>query len=206
MRLGSDSSSARRPFRSCHACRTPKWIGLAVLLVAVNAHGASVESIWAPTSSGNYSDPSKWLPAVVPNNAGGNTFDVRIDFAQVEIDIDGTIDNVLPSTGTVSISDHSFTVLGTSSIGRLLVSAQNADTTVSLGTLARFSADTKTLGSPSPGASAEITLAGTSAHAATLRFKGADIVTNATYLSIGPNARILDENGNDALRHFARND
>ena len=43
-------------------------------------------------------------------------------------------------------------------------------------------------------------------HPATFQFAGADIVHNEAILSIsGPLAKIMDENGNDALRNFSHN-
>jgi hypothetical protein len=68
------------------------------------------------------------------------------------------------------------------------------------GSLASFDLATRTLT-----ARGRIFLDESENGAAILRFNGADIVNNATNLTLGPNSQILDENGNNGLRHFAHN-
>ncbi|MEY2499211.1 MAG: hypothetical protein QOD12_2767, partial [Verrucomicrobiota bacterium] len=184
-------------------------------------------------ATGPWSDSNHWLSAhVVPNNAGNSFFDVTITgltlsgklsnedriitrhFGAVRLDISATVsdltltdagftvgdiftgENILSVTGTTTdLSLQNQTSDNLTNTPGFSVFAQFADSTLSLGHFANFSGTTL---------SSTRLLLSAGAPAATVQFTGADIVTlDASVNLAGQNSHIIDENGNDALRHLA---
>lgn len=61
-------------------------LGAIVVLAfwACDLQAAQIASTWVGGQSGNWGDASNWDPAIVPDNGGGNTFNVTID-AEVHV-------------------------------------------------------------------------------------------------------------------------
>ena len=181
-------------------------------------------------ATGPWSDSAHWSSQQVPNNCGSSFFDATLTgltlsaplsnenrtitrtFGTVRLDISATVLNLTLSSAGLSDggftgldSENLLTVAGTTNDLSLQNQAENpgfsvtariADAMVSLGTFANFSGNTLS--------STKITLF-SQGPAATFQFNGADIVTlaNANVTLTGSNVHIIDENGNDGLRHLA---
>ena len=158
-------------------------------------------------ASGLYSVPANWSTGIVPNNTGSIHYDVSLPAAVAILsDMDVTIDNLNAPQAWLRINDHALTIASNSNIHQVEVTSQNADSSVSLGTLAQYSATSKTLGPLTSFSSVEFFITGHGNHSAALQFNGADIVTNGAQITLaGPNSRLTDENGADALRNLAYN-
>jgi hypothetical protein len=168
-----------------------------------------VESVFsAPT--GNYGDPANWSPPQVPNNTALVQYKVAIPAAEVTLDISPTISNLTLDSAEILAGGHALTVTGgaagsfTLRGGAVIVEGNVTNTgTIELfdsvldarSGVANFDAKTRTLTS---GAFRLVF--------ATLRFAGADIVRNSGTVQLWSGSKILDHNGNDALRHLAFND
>lgn len=181
------------------------------------------------SATGSWSNAARWSPAQVPNNCSGGFYNVSINaltlsgqltsenrtitrhFGAVRLDTTTTISNLtlvdagLNDGGPLgSDHEHDLTVLGTTtdqSIQNLAdnpgfnIESHNAQAMVSLGNFTNFSGGTLS------GTKVRLFAGGP---AAILQFKGADIVTlNAGLTLVGSNTHIIDENGNDGLRHLA---
>ncbi|HEX4630421.1 MAG TPA: hypothetical protein VH188_05605 [Chthoniobacterales bacterium] len=181
------------------------------------------------SATGSWSDSTRWSTGQVPNNANGVFYNATINaltlsgqlsnenrtitrhFGAVRLDTTVTISNLtLVDAGltdggpTGSDHEHDLTVLGTTtdqSVQNLAdnpgfnIETHNAQATVSLGNFTNFSGGTLS------GTKIRLFAGGP---AATLQFKGADITTlNAGVNLIGSNTHIIDENGNNGLRHLA---
>ena len=148
-----------------------------------------------------YSDPANWSPVGVPNNTDSTLYNVEVPSVQpVQIDIDATISN-LTLGAFATLYDRTFTVTGTTDLlvpgSGISVSAwTDLPATFDAGTLSGFSGNTlRGVYSVSSGGSP-----------ATLRFRGANIgvLSDGSVHVQGALARIVDENGNDALRNLMR--
>jgi hypothetical protein len=164
--------------------------------------------------NGLWGTAANWDPQIVPNNSGGQSFNVTVDtgadFPGINLDLNVTV-NSLTFTGdqaTVMMADHSFsssaTDLGTAFAdeefggGVIFALAQSSNVFVNLGNLANFSGTTLTSGNLFAYADPGVT--------ATIQFNGANIQTNGCDIQLaGPGARLIDENGNDALRNVQHN-
>jgi hypothetical protein len=149
-----------------------------------------------------YSDPANWTPVGVPNNTGSTIYNVEVPSMQYAwVDISATISN-LTLGGVAVVRGQTFTVTGTTTdlllpqSGIAVVSEGDRAATFDAGTLAAFSGNTL---------HGRFDLS-SDGSAATLRFRGANIATlSSGRLRLhGPLPRIVDENGNDALRNLAR--
>jgi hypothetical protein len=195
------------------------FIICALMLASFNlARAQVIDSTWIGQSGDNWNDASKWNPAIVPNNSGSQTFNVSIgtgaDFTGINLDIDVTVSSLALTTDdfpTVFSTDHNLTSAATSVAvnfpneqfggGVLYFEAQHRNVLANLGALADFSGTTLNGGNylivsdhADPGMTS------------TIQFNGADIRTSDADMQLGgPGARIVDENGNDALRNFQHN-
>jgi len=158
-------------------------------------------------ASGSYSVPGNWSAGVIPNNTGSIHYDVSLPTAVAILsDMDVTIDNLNAPSAWLRINDHALAIAGNSNIHQIEVNGQNADSSVSLGTIAQYSATSKTLAPMTSSAPVEFFITSYGNHSAALQFNGADIVTNGAQITLaGPHSRLTDENGADALRNLASN-
>ena len=199
---------------------------IAVFLTCLNASSATGQpASWVGDTDGygNWGDSSLWDPTVVPNNGGGNTYDVTIahnpspnSYFGPAVDIDVTIDNLTlidfavvngAILGGPQGVGYSLTVLGTTALtvatpelGTGVIQAGNA--TFTLGTLTNYDSSTKTLMSGGIHA-----FSGIPSQPAVMQWHGADIVTNNGFISLnGVNANLRNQdNGANALANFATN-
>ena len=201
---------------------------LAAVLLCVSTADVSAgqtSSTWVGDTDGygSWGDSSLWDPTVVPNNGGGNTYDVTIaGIPNVNfnigpgVDIDVTIDNLTlvdfalvngAILGGPQGVGYSLTVLGTTELtvttpdqGTGVIQAANA--TFTLGTLTNYNGSTKTLMS-----GGIHVFSGIPSQPAVMRWHGADIVTNNAWIVLnGVNANLRNQDtGADALANFATN-
>ena len=178
------------------------------LLLLSRAWAATTNSAYIGPDFGNWSDPANWSPPLVPNNGGGQTFDVTIPGLDVVLDIDATVNSFTvrggppPVDANIVSTDHNFTSGATSitNDGEIDFFADTLDVTANLGDLADFSGTSLNSGF-------FYGLNASSGLTATLQFNGAHIVTNfAGFGFFGPGThRIINENGADALAGFSVN-
>jgi hypothetical protein len=191
------------------------FIICAVMFAAFSsARAQETNSTWAGQPGDNWSDASKWDPAIVPNNNGNQTFKVVAgsgsEFPGINLDLNVTVSSLMFTVdqAVVFAVDHNLSSAATDLStafadesgggGGIIALAQANDVSVSLGNLANFSGGTLTSGNllalADPG------------RTSTIRFNGADIHTNGCDIQIaGAGAALLDENGNDALRNIEHN-
>ena len=182
-----------------------------------SAQAATINSTYTGPIGGNWNDPANWSPNTVPNNNGTDTFNVSVDseYPGVTLDVDVNLNSLTLSTTTdfsaILATDHSLTSAATSLAvnfadeqfggGVVVFEARHSNVIANLGNLADFSGTTLNSGNyivisdhADPGMTA------------TIQFNGADIRTSNGDMQLGgPGARIVDENGNDALRNFQHN-
>ena len=196
------------------------FILCAVMFASLSVSRAQVtNSTWAGQTGDNWSDASKWNPAIVPNNNGTHTYNVTAgagsEYPGIALDIDVTVSSLtLTDEGSaVTSTDRNFSSASTSLAanfpheqfggGFFQLDAFHRSVTADLGNLADFSGTTLNGGNlfvftPFPIADAGIT--------ATIRFNGANVVTNKGDIQLfGIGSRFTDEHGNDGLRNFRRN-
>ena len=197
-----------------------------LLCVGTAVGGGQTSSTWVGDTDGygSWGDSSLWDPTAVPNNDGGNTYDVTIAhhpnpggfFTGPAVDVNVTIDNLtLIDRGLVNGAvlggpqgvGYTLTVLGTTDLtvitpdlGAGVIQAANA--TFTLGTLANYDGSTKTLMS-----GGIHVFSGIPSQPAVMRWHGADIVTNTAWIVLnGVNANLRNQDtGADALTNFATN-
>jgi hypothetical protein len=182
-----------------------------------SAQAATINSTYTGPIGGNWNDPANWSPNTVPNNNGTDTFNVSVDseYPGVTLDVDVNLNSLTLSTTTdfsaILATDHSLTSAATSLAvnfadeqfggGAVVFEARHSNVIANLGNLADFSGTTLNGGNY-----IVISDHADSGMTATIQFNGADIRTsNGDMLLAGPSARIVDENGNDALRNFEHN-
>ena len=182
-----------------------------------SAQAATINSTYTGPIGGNWNDPANWSPNTVPNNNGTDTFNVSVDseYPGVTLDVDVNLNSLTLSTTTdfsaILATDHSLTSAATSLAvnfadeqfggGAVVFEARHSNVIANLGNLADFSGTTLNGGNY-----IVISDHADSGMTATIQFNGADIRTsNGDMLLAGPGARIVDENGNDALRNFEHN-
>jgi hypothetical protein len=187
----------------------------ALIMVAfIPARADFIKSTYVGPPDGNWGDPANWSPAIVPNNGGGNYFAATISNVFLTLELDVKVSRLIfkPGDGNPIILggtapllfclDHDFssahTKIGYGGI--VYADAESKDVTVDLGELADFSGTTLGTGNTYYVVTAE------PGRAATMKFDGANIVTNTALIElIGANARLTDENGANALAHFRHN-
>ena len=179
-----------------------------------SAQAATINSTYTGPIGGNWNNPANWSPPTVPNNSGTDMFNVFVDseYPGVTLDLDVSLSSLTLSTTTdfsaIISTDHNLTSAATSSAGNfpqgggfLIFEAQHTNVLANLGNLADFSGTTLNTGNyvvvadrADPGIRA------------TIQFNGADIRTSNGDLQLaGAASRIVDQFGNDALRHFQHN-
>jgi hypothetical protein len=172
---------------------------------------ATIDSTFTGAGNGSYEDPADWSPQQVPNNSPDTTYNVSIaDYVVTATSIDAVISNLTVAAeqfgqSGLNFVDHSFTVLGnTTAIApsqfapQMSLNARTRSVTMDLGNLSAFSGTTLTGSYTVETDDATLT--------ATMRFKGANVVTLASESTLGldgPGSTITDENGNDAFRNLA---
>ena len=158
-----------------------------------------------PTQQPLYSDPANWSPPEVPNNTADRLYNVTIGPPYfVHVDIAATISNLLlPSSFPGLIVEKNLTVAGTTQNQMLggsitVQSGDNLPATFKSGSLSSY------LNGALFGSYSLID----SGAPATLQFNGARIATlsGGRFTLFGPLARIVDQNGVDALSSLARID
>src|SRR5207249_6523552 len=91
-------------------------LGKRCCLLAIAAAGAlpvhAATSVSRSSAAGSWSDPTGWTPMVVPNNNGGNLFDVTISSGTgAALDIDPTIEAfTLGGSLDADVAPHALTV------------------------------------------------------------------------------------------------
>jgi hypothetical protein len=179
-----------------------------------SARAQVTNSTWIGQPGDNWSDASKWDPAIVPNNSGNQSFNVSAgvgsEFPGINLDLNVTVNSLTFTVDQAAtfIIDHNLssaaTDLGTAFAneqfggGIILAIAQSTKVFVNLGNLANFSGTTLTSGNflalADPG------------ETCTIEFNGADIRTNGGAIQIaGAGGRLTDQTGNDALRNVQHN-
>ncbi len=95
---------------------------LAILFVSPALAFAQTDSLWV-SGSGNWSNASNWSPNQVPNNGGGNTYNVTVDpgnFDTVTLDENVTISSLtlgsLTGDGSVLSGPGTLTITGNATI------------------------------------------------------------------------------------------
>jgi len=108
------------------------------------------------------------------------------------------------ASGTFTLTDHNFSSTGAfTNDGTILLSAQTLPTNfVVNGPLTNFDAASRTL---TGGIYSVFGSFSNSSATATLQFNGADIVHNATTITVGSNGNIVDQSANNGLRNFVDN-
>jgi hypothetical protein len=182
--------------------RLPKLFVLTAALCGT-AFGASPQTVVNSTFLGgnhSYNNPANWSPAEVPNNTADKSYNVAVP-SSITLDTDATVTNLTISGPVFFSQGHSYTVTGTTTVGASSLLQESFGTFTINGSLSNFDAATRTLS----GGSFSI-LSADGGAAASLRFPGADIVTNGASISLaGPTATMTDSVGRDAFRNFAHN-
>ena len=86
---------------------------LATLLIAGASHSQTQVN---GAASGNWNSTSSWSPAVVPNNGGGNTYNVTLlssPAVNITLNINATIDTLTLDTGSILSTDSGNTLTTT---------------------------------------------------------------------------------------------
>ena len=186
----------------------PLFAAIASVGLISSAHAANITSNFVTNGVDHprWSEASHWAPATVPNNGGGNTYDVTVknngDFPFVgpQLDVNATINNLTLIDRAVVDPDGSpfnLTVLGTTTqqlttpgSGAYGIIHTNPFSTWKLGTLTNAAGGNLTGG--------YIVDTGS-----TLVANNANITTLGALLSIGSGgAKFVDQNGLDALRNL----
>jgi hypothetical protein len=183
------------------------FLSLTLAAVQLTAAQTIVNSVFTPQGgAGDYGDPNNWSPLGVPNNSPEKNFNVTVG-EQISLNIDPTVSNLTLVSATFLAEGHSLVVNDSfTNNGQLrMTSAHERPSLITiLGALTNFDAGSRTLtgGSYSLGGSYIVG----SDHPSVLQFAGADIVHNAATIGFShPEAKIVDENGFDALRNFTHN-
>ena len=90
------------------------FLSLGILLIVSASYGQATQINGA--ASGNWSNTASWSPATVPNNGGGNTYDVTLlssPAVNITLDISPTIDTLTLDSGSVLSTDASTTLTTT---------------------------------------------------------------------------------------------
>jgi hypothetical protein len=183
-----------------------------VATTLICARADFIKSTYVGPSDGNWGDPANWSPAIVPNNGGGDTFAATIANVFLTVDLDVSVNRLTfkPGDGNPIIvggtapllycQDHDFSSAHTKvgNGGIVLAFSVGKDVSVDLGELADFSGTTLNTGY-------DYAVAAEPGRAATMKFNGANIVTNTAGIELAGNASLKDENGTDALTHFKDN-
>ena len=175
----------------------------------VTSRSEIINSTYVGPIGGNWGDPANWSPPTVPNNSSNQEFNVSIGGpgGQVTLDINATIDSLaFTDAGELFSSFLNSTdrnlISGETSVGDwgLYFSAETTSVLVNLGNLADFSGTTLNSGIYQADTSYSDPNLGLTA---TIQFNDADIrTTNGDTGLFGAGARIVDQNGHDALANL----
>jgi hypothetical protein len=181
---------------------------LSATLAAVQLTSAQtvVNSTFQPTTGpeyNNYGFANNWSPAEVPNNSPEKIYNVTIRDT-VTLNVDATVSNLtLTGAGFIYNRGHSLAVTGHATLEepQLSIDSYDGNAAFSAGSLSTFSGGTLT-------GQYYFNNSNLGSDWSTLQFGGADIVTlsGATLWFGGPRTRLVDELGNDGLRHLAHID
>src|SRR6202162_3026148 len=125
------------------------FLSLSILLIAGASYGQATQINGA--ASGNWSNTASWNPATVPNNGGGNTYDVTLlssPSVVITLDIRPTIDTLTIDSGSELTTDASTTLTTTGLTNAAYISFANGNpltvngATTTSGTLVLGSAST----------------------------------------------------------------
>jgi hypothetical protein len=184
-----------------------RYLCLALFLLC--GHLASAQTVVnstfidALTGTYAYGNPNNWSPAEVPNNTATRQYNVTIpQIFYVIGDTDATVSN-LTLAGFFDLYNKNFVVTGATAMegdpgsAALIVDAVSSPASFNAGKLTSFSGGTLR---------GYYVLSGFD-QTATLQFDGANINAlgdNSSLILSGPLVRVIDENGNDALRNLTR--
>ncbi len=181
----------------------PRFIFLALSLLLLCGRlllAETVNSVFVCDPQQPYSNAGCWSPPEVPNNTPSRQYNVSVGVGSaLTLDVDAGISN-LSLAGSLNVTDKTFAVSGTTNyelsdhFSEIAVHGYTAPGIFKAGTLVNFSGVLR----------GNVSLFD-QGNSATLQFNGAEITALSAGLWLyGPDARVVDENGNDALRHLAR--
>jgi hypothetical protein len=159
-----------------------------------------INSAFTGANGANYDDPNNWSPAEVPNNVPGKSYNVAVRGLSLSLNVNAVVSILSMPNATFDVTAHSLSVAGGSSTPGMsfTVEATGVPVVVNFGALEQFS------GTGLNGIDWNLNVNGGSSSAlATVQFNGANVVKFSGSLDLGPNTRIVDEQGNDGLRNFA---
>jgi hypothetical protein len=165
-----------------------------------------IDSTFIGSSNYFWKEPANWYPKEVPNNAGTKQFSVTLRyFASVTLEGDATISGLtLQEKSALRVRNGQLTILGPLTNSASIGKDDEDDHGIVLENASLF---VNSLTSFSNGAltGGYRLFYGSASAPTTFRFPGADIrELSGGLLSLeGPFTRIIDENGQDALRHFS---
>ena len=210
-RTNGDKNLHNRPTSmKTNLLRKTSFILCAIILGAFSSALADpINSTYVGPIGGNWSDPANWSPPIVPNNNNNQEFNVSIGGPDGPVTLDiNTAINSLAFTDAgeffssfLNSTDHNL-ISGTTSAGDwgLYFSAETTSVLANLGNLADFSGTTLNSGILQVDTSYSDPSLGLTS---TIQFNGADIRTTNGYTGLyGAGARIVDQNGNDALANL----
>jgi len=105
------------------------FLSLGILLFVVASYGQTTQINGA--ASGNWSNTASWSPATVPNNGGGNTFNVTLlnsPAVTITLDINPTIDTLTLDLGSELTTDAGTTLTTTGLTNGGVVNFANGNT------------------------------------------------------------------------------
>jgi len=168
-----------------------------------SAFAEPINSTYVGPIGGNWGDPANWSPPIVPNNSGNQEFNVSIDGpgGPVTLDINAAINSLAFISSFLTSTDHNLISGGTSAGDwGLYFSAETTSVLANLGNLVDFSGTTLNSGFYQADTSYSDPSLGLTS---TIQFNGADIRTTNGYTGLyGAGARIVDQNGHDALANL----
>ncbi|MGD0543799.1 MAG: hypothetical protein ABSB65_05260, partial [Candidatus Acidiferrales bacterium] len=110
------------------------FLSLGILLIAGASYGQTQIN---GAASGNWSNTASWSPATVPNNGGGNTYDVTLlssPAVDITLDISPTIDTLTLDSGSELTANASMTLTTTGLTNAGYISFGNGNTLTVNGT------------------------------------------------------------------------
>ena len=105
------------------------FLSLGILLFVVASYGQATQINGA--ASGNWSNTASWSPATVPNNGGGNTYNVTLlnsPAVTITLDINPTIDTLTLDSGSELTTDAGTTLTTTGLTNGGVVNFANGNT------------------------------------------------------------------------------
>lgn len=185
-------------------------LSVGIIGAVSSALAEPINSTYVGPTGGNWGDPANWSPPIVPNNGNNQEFNVSISGpgGQVTLDINAVISSLAFTnpgeyySSFLNSTDHNLISGATSVLSdwAMYFSAETTSVLANLGNLADFSGTTLNSGIYQVDTSLSDPSLGLTA---TIQFNGADIrTTNGNTGFFGAGARIVDQNGHDALAHL----